>query len=321
MKARIGLIGYGAIGQEVERRVLQRGWTIPVIARTSGIYDAEGIKIDELSYWLEHFAKTDAAVLCIPTYDDGALAFSYIRSLVGNGIPVVTCEKGALGNYFPELKPWISNNSIGYSAVVGGGTRLLHWSRGRLSPETEEIHLVINGTLNYIFDGLSQGKALEEVVEEAVELGYAEPGAQEPVGMISTEAGSDVPMKTSVFINVCGLGEVRAKEIEVHDIGEEALRELVSGAALRRYIVSITREEKHEDALGGFRFKTDDWYISAGFKDRTHNPLFPQLIPPGVNNVALISGPAGVYTLTGPGAGPTPTVLGGIMWDLENLLE
>ena len=319
MKPRIGLIGYGAIGREVEKRVLQRGWTVPIIARTSGIYDAEGRKIDELSNWLEHLIRTDIAVLCIPTYDDGTIAYDYIRSLLENGIPVVTCEKGALGNYFSELKTWMSK--IGYSAVVGGGTRLLHWAKERVSLETTEIHLVINGTLNYVFDGLSQGKTLDEVVEEAKKLGYAEPGIQNPIEVINTEASKDVPLKVSVFINVCGLGEVRARETEVRSIGEKDLGKLVSEAVSRRYIVSITREEEKEDTLGGFRFKTSNWYVSGGFKNRTHNPLFRRLIPPGVNNAALIYGPAGAYILTGPGAGPTSTVLGGVMADIGNLLK
>jgi len=321
MKVKVGLIGCGTIGKEVEKRVLQRGWIVPVIARTSGIYDSEGKKIDVLSNWLEHFKEVDIVVLCIPTNDDGVAAYYYIKNLVEKGIPVVTSEKGALGNYFPELKSQIAKGKIGYSAVVGGGTRLLHWAKERISSDTMEIHLVINASLNFTFDGLSWEKTLEEVVEEAKKLRYVEPGAQEPIEIINAEAGKDVPLKTAAFINLCGLGEIRAREIEVQNISEKDLRKLIKEAAFRRYIVSITRKEEEEDIIRGFKFKINDWYVSAGFKYWALNPLFSQLIPSGANNAALIYGPDGIYVLTGPGAGPTPTVLGGIMWDLENILE
>ena len=322
MKIKIGLIGYGKIGKEVGKRALQRGWTVPVIVEISGVYNSSmKQKIAEPSGWLDCFQKenVDIAVLCIPTLDEGTTAYNYIKNLVEKGIPIVSSEKGAIGNYFPELKPWM--DKIGYSATVGGGTRLLHWLKERVTPNTKEIHLIINGTLNYIFDGLSRGRVLDEVVEETKKLGYAEPGAQEPIEVINTEAVKDIPMKTSALINICGLGEIRAREIKVQNITEKDLGNLVREATFRRYIISITRGENKEDVIGGFKFKINNWYVSGGFKNRIHNPLFLQLIPPGVNNAALIYGPNGTYILTGPGAGATPTVLGGIMPDIENLLK
>jgi len=334
MKAKIGLIGYGRIGQEVKKRVLQKGWAVPVIAITSGIYDSGEKKIDELNNWLKYFEKVDVAVLCISTLDDGTIAYNYIKNLVEKGIPVVSSEKGALGNYFPELRPWIGK--IGYSATVGGGTRLLHWLKDRLTPGIKEIHLIINGTLNYIFDGLSRGRALDEVVEEAKKLGYAEPEAKEVLEVINTEACKDIPMKISVLLNICGFGEIRAKNIDAQKIGGIGLKKLVREATFRRYIVSITRaerrveknecssiakEENEEDVVGEFKFPINEWLVSGGFKNRTQNPLFLQLVPPGVNNAALIYGIDGTYILTGPGAGATPTVMGSIIQDIEDLLK
>jgi homoserine dehydrogenase len=322
MKAKIGLIGYGNIGKEVEKWVLQRGWDASVIAKTSGIYNSKKEKIDELSNWLIHFKKVDIAVLCIPTFDDGRTAYNYLKTLVENGIPVVTSEKGAMGNYFSELKPWIIQGKIGYSAVVGGGTRMLHWIPTRVSLYTTEIHLIINGTLNHFFEGLSHGRNEGEMIDEAKKLGYAEPGAGTVLEVINTEACGDIPKKVASLINICGLGEIRAEEINVKRINRKDLRKLLREAPFRRYIVSFTIEEDNEeDIVAGFKCKVGKWYISGGFKNRTHNPLFLQLVPPGVNNAALIYGPEGAYILTGPGAGSRPTVLGGIMPDIENILK
>lgn len=313
---KVGIIGIGRIGTELLKKGTENGWEI-ITATTSGIYTSERSKIDELDNWLRYFRKMDITCLCIPTLDDGEIAFRYIQALVYDGKPVVTCEKGALGNYFPEIKLWI--DKIGYSATVGGGTRLLHWLKGRVTPETKEIHLIINGTLNYIFDGLSRGRTLNEMVEEAKKLGYAEPGAQEVVEVINTEACRDVPMKTSVLVNICGFGEIQAKHIKVKTITERELKKLVREAMFRRYIVSITKEDNEEDLIGGFNFTLGDWHISAGFKNRSQNPLFLQLVPPGVNNAVLIHGFDGTYILTGPGAGAVPTV-GRIIEDIGKLV-
>ncbi len=312
---KVGIIGMGRIGTELSERITQNGWEL-LITRTSGVYTFRKEKIAEPSDWLGCFKDLDIVCVCIPTLDDGRIAYEYIKGLLENDKPVVTCEKGALGNYFPELKHWI--NRIGYSATVGGGTRLLPWLRGRLTTGTKEVHLIINGTLNFIFDGLSRGRALDEMVAEAKTLGYAEPGAEKPSEVINTEANKDVPNKISVLLNTCGFGEVRAKEIDVKPISENDLKRLVREATFRRYIVSIMREANEEDVIGGFKFLVNDWHISAGFKNRSHNPLFLQLVPPGVNNAVLIYGSDGTYILTGPGAGVIPTV-GSIMRDIADL--
>lgn len=314
---KIGIIGTGRIGTELSERITQRGWEL-LIAKTSGIYIRKE-KIAELHDWLECFKNLDIVCLCIPTLDDGVIAYEYIKVLIDNNIPVVTCEKGALGNYFPELKHWV--NKIGYSATVGGGTRLLPWLRERLTLGTREVHLIINGTLNFIFDGLSSGRgALDEMVAEAKTLGYTEPGAKNPSEVINNEANKDVPNKVSVLLNTCGFGEIRAKDIDVKPIFEDDLKKLVREATSRRYIVSITRETNEEDVIGGFKFLLNGWHVSAGFKNRSHNPLFLQFVPPGVNNAVLIYGADGTYILTGPGAGVIPTV-GSMMRDITDLLR
>lgn len=322
---KVGIIGYGKIGTEVGRRVLERNWEIGVVTNTSGVYKVPEkglrIKVDEPSNWLNHFEKVDIAVLCIPTLDNGKIAYDYIKTLVEKDIPVVTSEKGAFGNYFPELESWI--DKIGYSAVVGGGTRMLHWLRDRLTPPRHitEIHLIINGTLNYCLDGWDRGRDIDEVVEEAKKLNYAEPGAQNTLEVINTESCRDVPMKIASLLNVCNFGKIRAKDIDIKRISGADLKKLARESHIRRHIVSIVRKENDDDIIdmiGGFKFEINDWCVSAGFKNKTENPLFRQLVPPGVNNAALIHGVDGTYILTGPGAGDTPTVMGAIIKDIED---
>lgn len=319
-KVRVGIIGgFGRIGKEVRERVIEQGWQVPAVVEISGVYDGRESKVDELSNWLVCLIATDVVALCIPTLDDGRTALEYILPLVKKGIPVVTSEKGALANYYSELSPWLDR--IGYSATVGGGTRMLHWLKERISPRTEKVLLIINGTLNFIWDGLSKGRTLEEMVREAIESGYVEPGAQGMLGVVNEEVCKDIPMKTSVVLNVCGLAKVRAAQITSSEITESDLRRLTTDEVSRRFVVLITRQKDEDDIIGGFKLDLrNGWYVSAGFKE-VRGPLLSRFIPPGVNNTALVAGPEGRYILAGPGAGPSYTVLGSMMKDIEDFLK
>ena len=308
---RVGIIGAGQIGSELHSRVKARGWEVKVVLNEYGIFKDLNEKIDELSNHKEHLKDLDIVFLAIPTFDDGKTAFGYMSLLLERGIPIVTCEKGALSNYFSELKG--SLNRIGYSATVGGGTRMLRYIESMAGNKEKEFHAILNGTLNYIFDEISRGRSLGEVVGEAKRLGYTEPGANDPLEIINKESAQDLPMKAAIFFNLCRLGSdcVRAKDINPHRIKESELDRLVKEAMNRRYIVSFMRKKPKEDMVGGFSYQIGDWNISAGFKNINENPLFSKLVSSGVNNSILICegeyGIDGTYTLNGPGAGPKPT--------------
>jgi len=327
-KISVGIIGKGIIGSEVYHRANSRGWNVNWVADSKGIFsDLSGNKkLAGLEDYASYIDGLDAIFLAIPTLDTGETALRYINVNLNAGVPVVTCEKGALSNYFSELEEAVKNQSIGYSATVGGGSRLLRYLQERMGPQVQEVHAVINGTLNYIFDGLSNGRSLGEVVEETKKLGYAEPGAKHPLEVINKEATIDVPMKASILFNVCDLTEERmkARDVSVEMIELNQLNRLIREATNRRYIVSITRDKNNEeDVIWGFKHKVGDWYISAGFKHIEDNPLFRELIPSGVNNAILTSegafGKDGSYVLMGPGAGPSPTVLSMII-DAEQIM-
>ncbi len=323
MKEKIGIIGKGLIGTELVKRLNEEDYKIPFVARSSGIYagDSER-KIDNLENYKKYIPEVDALCLAIPTIDDGSTALDYILTALVHNKPIATCEKGALSNYFPELKNGLDR--IGFSATVGGGTRLLRWGRERINSHVMEIHAVLNGTLNYVFSQIAQGRTLGEVVDEAKKLGYAEPGADSHLDVINMEANRDIPMKTAILFNMLGLGEIRAKNIETKPIGEICLQKLIKQAKQRRYIVSITSKKLDDDIIGGFNYESNGWFISAGFKQTDENPLFSRLKVSGVNNALLFyegkDGKNGTYDTSGQGAGENPTS-SSMIKDLEILLK
>lgn len=321
---KVGVIGYGLIAKEVIRSVTERGWEIGPTARTSGIYDLKERKIDELSNWLEHFKRVDIACLCISTLDDGKAAYEYIKELVGNGIPVVTCEKGAVGNYFIEIEPLQSK--IGLRATVGGKTGMALELRSRVNSKTRGIYAVLNATLNYMFSEVGRGRLFGQAAGKARKLGFADPGAFNPLEIINNESTRDIPMKVAILYNV-GLGGrygplIRAKDISARPIRGDELDRLFEEADERRYIVSITKEERNrEDIIGGFIHQVGQWTIIGGFREKSKCPLFRWLNPIGEDNALAIydDGEAGRVGLIGEGAGPEPTV-SSIIRDIEELL-
>lgn len=316
----IGIIGTGNIGKELKKKAIENGWNVAFTMNSKAIYDSKGhvtfIGINEPEY-LKWFQSTDLNFLAIPTLDEGKTARKYLETAIRT--PMVTCEKGALGNlplfYNGEkisesvLVSCLKNGRIGYSACVGGGTGMLFYLKSKVTPEfSGEIHAVINGTNNFILHGLSQRRSLEAMTDEAIKSGYAEPGGTSPYEIIKSEAEEDVPMKTAILFNETGLSDklLRASDIKINSLSNNQLENIVDWAKNLRYVVSIT-QNKTEDGISVFSHKIDKWYIEAGFRPIDMNP-YGNLVVPGVNNCLYIdNGKNGAYTLNGPGAGSSPT--------------
>ncbi len=326
MNPKIIIIGAGRIGAEVYKQSIAKRWDVLFVLNNDGMYKdiTKRERIGNLEDYKTKLDKATLGFLTIDNSDKGETAFEYIKNLLDKKIPVVTSEKGSLSNFYSELENPINNGLIGYSATVGGGSRLLRYLKERNGSNIEEIHAVINGTLNYIFDGLSKGKSLEEMVEEVKKLGYAEHGAIAPVDIINKEAIEDVPMKTAILFNICSLTEekIKARDIKVCEISSSEIKKLIEESTKRRYVVSITRHDDYEKGVvWGFKHKIGKWYLSAGFKRIDRNPLFKRLVPDSVNNALLISeGRNKKYIVSGPGAGPEPTV-NSMMIDAENIIS
>ena len=328
MKPKIGIIGTGNIGSELYKKLISKSWDIGCIVDVDGVFTTitKTKKLDDVRNYTEHLNGLDLVFLAIPTLDDGFIAYEYIKNCLAKNVPIVTCEKGALSNYFADLELDLNLGKIGYSATVGGGSRLLRYLKERIGPQVEEIHAIINGTLNYIFSGLAEGRSLGEVIEETKRLGYAEPGAKHLLDVINKEAIDDARMKSTILFNICNLNphRIRAKDIKPYRIKASELKKLNREAQNRRYIVSIEKNGNREkDVIWGFKHHIGNWCLSAGFKHIDDNPLFRKLIPEGVDNAVLISegefGRDGTYIVSGPGAGPGPTTNSMII-DAENIL-
>lgn len=331
MQPRVGIVGTGKIARHLDRRLAEREWEVlftsnrrEYVYPTGGGYawDGHGTASERAEHLLG--TKPDLVFLAISTNDQGQDAFGYITTFVNAGIPVVTCEKGALAHYDLSARlPY-----LGFTAAVGGGTQMLRYLADRRPISTVvEINGVFNGTLNYIFHQVSAGATLATACEEAKELHITEPGADDPLSIVNAEMG-DIVRKICVLYN----STLSTREILVPErfgkvgITSQELERLSKSAGSYRMIVSLcnTRPVNPDPFFGqGYGVVTDRWDIRFGFRRVLNESEFDWL-PGGVGNGLCITegylGKGGKYVLLGPGAGLEPTTTA-MLNDAYRLLE
>lgn len=304
----VAIIGSGHIAKRLRERLEERGDKVvfSVSRKDGGSFESR----------LKDYS-VDVVFLAISTLDEGEAARDYILACVLRGIPVVTCEKGSLASCAKELIPYIQ--LIGYTASVGGGTGMLKYVRER-HPNNQlmSISVVLNGTLNYVFDEMSRGSTLWEACATAFKLGIAEPGSDGILGLINGEI-EDVKKKICVFFNtVLSRGVIiNPKQLNGSLVQTpDDLQVLSQNGASVRMMVSFSNHRvvaEADDIVGrGTRTRFDDgWMILAGFRKVAHLPEFKSWLPGGVGNAVRIiegeMGRGGEYLLRGPGAGEEPT--------------
>jgi homoserine dehydrogenase len=330
------LIGPGNIGSELRRQLDQEHVAqrlglnrIPkFVIRSAGITRPDG----EIAQGIHSLDDIDnlpgVTFIALPSTDDGKIAYDYISPILARGKIAVTAEKGAISNYFSELREESADfTRLGVNATVGGGTRMLEVAKQYADDRDNitQIHLALNGTMSAIMSLIAppggSGMSLGQAAHQAIKLGYAEPGPASPYDVVRLEAESDIPKKTSIFFNKVELGDLLGWEKLKFELTDEQIARAVDEASIRRFIVSLYSEQyiektvncPEDDIIGGFNVEHSGWRIVGGFRHVERNPLFSSLARitgPG-NGLAIGLGPDetdGVYSLTGPGAGVEPTV-------------
>jgi homoserine dehydrogenase len=336
-----GLVGYkpatekaNNIGREIVRQISRTHQRLKLeksprfIQRQNGLFEADGLTPRSEQNIFKLRDLPDVVFVALPSSDDGEPAYSIIKHCLKRGTKVITCEKGALASYFQQLSNLSDNfRSLGINASVGGGSRLMEKSRADFHDPQNicEIHLAINGTLTYVFSSIGPKTGtpipIDQAVKQAIELGYAEPGETDIKSIIRGEAEGDVPKKVAIFLNQSGLlgsnpplsWSKLSFKVTDSDIGQ-----VIKEAKSSRFIVSIYPAPSSQviikDIISGFDVTHHGWRIIGGFRNIEHDQRLNDLakLKDAENGVIVALGPQdaldGVNLITGPGAGPKPTV-------------
>lgn len=191
------LVGYGNVGKELQHVLSKQGILTDFIVRNTGIYDSSNLKVDEKENISKYLDDQSVVFISTPSQGNGEEVSNYYTNAFSKHCLVITCEKAFIANHWQLVNG--HRGRIKYSATVGGDSGILN-AISDYKEEILEIKAVINGTLNYISDKLSQGYGKGEVYKQVVESGFAEPGSKNFEEVIKTEL-QDVLYKTLILAN------------------------------------------------------------------------------------------------------------------------
>jgi len=274
---------------------------------------------DDRSGFSKKVWDCDGVFIAIPTADHGEKAFAYITDSLREGKLVVTCEKGSLSWYFPDLREYLDR--IGFSATVGGGSGML--SLFENSFRVKRIFGVVNATLNFLLLKLATGQSWESAVREAVALGILEPnGSSDLIGVMRSEFG-DVLSKLCILFNLSKVMGARRTLRPINFSGDTSFLENFEEFSRRGFRVAIYIG-KEEIAMIPVLFtyrdsfvRREKWLIQAGFVDPKSFPEFS--FPRDRGNTLLVEDYSGISQVTGTGAGPRETA-GMMIADMNRLM-
>jgi homoserine dehydrogenase len=145
-----------------------------------------------------------------------------MRRALLHGAEVVTANKAAVARHWDSLSACAvrGGGELRYSAAVGGGSPIIETLR-RLEGSVVAVEGVMNGTCNYLLSRLAEGWSLEQALERARELGFAEADPSTDVD------GHDAADKLCILAR-----EAFGVSLSPDRIPKHSLLDLVPGAAL-----------------------------------------------------------------------------------------
>jgi len=292
---KVVIVGKGKVGTHLAGRLEAWGFGVSFFTRQSG--DLK--KFEEL---LKR-EKPKAVFVTIDTKkeDKGQAAFGYLESCIIHDVPVITCEKGSPAYHAEIFKK--NPGLIAYSAAVGGGTQILNYCQGRFWYDQKvEIHAVLNGSLNFFFEAIAQGKNCEQAYEDVLLLDSAESGSTDPLSFVNNER-RDLYMKTAAFYNMLIAKDsfITPEQLRYFDLDQAGLKRITEGSDRYRFVVSFLSHRGPNK---------DQWEVKVAPRKINDDPFY-SWIPGGIENgVRIIEGENGIggkYTLVGDGACLVPT--------------
>ncbi|WP_415897046.1 homoserine dehydrogenase [Neptuniibacter sp. QD72_48] len=300
---KVGICGLGTVGggtfnvlkrnaEEIARRAGRKIIVEEVGARdTNPDCDTKGTQITNDIFAVAKNPEIDVVVELIGGYD---VAKELVLTAIEHGKHVVTANKALIAVHGNEIfeAAQKKNVMVAFEASVAGGIPIIKAIREGLSAnKINWLAGIINGTGNFIMTEMrDKGRAFEDVLAEAQELGYAE---ADPTFDVE---GIDAAHKLTILASLA---------FGVPLQFEKAFTEGIS---------KITREDVQYAEELGYRIK------HLGITRRTDNGVelrvHPTLIPEsalianvnGVMNAVLVDGDAVGQTMYyGAGAGAEPT--------------
>lgn len=311
----IGLLGLGTVGGGVVRLLEQNREIIerkagaalqiarilvrnPHKARASGISEDLPLTTDP-----NDILESDDIDIVVEVMGSIEPARTYLLRALRAGKTVVTANKDLIAEYGEELFAAAEegNTEIFYEAAVGGAIPIIRSLKEVLAANRIESVLgILNGTTNYILTQMTQlGQSYEDALQEAQDLGYAEP---DPTADVE---GHDVARKLAILASIGFMTKIVPDQVYTEGISRISATDIAYGKRMGWTIKLL--------AIGKLTGGQVEVRVHPAFLPNSH----PLASVHGSFNAIFVRGDAmGESMLYGRGAGSLPTassVLGDVI--------
>ena len=217
----------------------------------------------------------------------------YIKALLENGKSVITANKDIIADCGSELIQTAQENNVClyFEASVAAGIPvlkpLIESLRGE---ELTRVAGIINGTSNYILTSMEEGSTYEDALQQAQDLGYAEPDPTNDV------EGIDAKFKAMILSLLCFGVSPSAEDVFTEGISNITKEDFDWAKRLNKTIKLVAQIDNSND---GFNAR-----VYPVLVDNKH----PLAAIRGALNAVLVEGEnINQLVFSGPGAGSAPT--------------
>ncbi len=302
-KVRVGICGLGTVGGGTLQLLQQNSPEISARARIDvqvvhigarrekPEFDLSGIRISQDIFEVATDPDVDVLVETIGGIEP---AKSLVLKAIANGKDVVTANKALIAEHGNELFEAAEKSGVtlSFEAAVAGAIPVIRSLRDGLSGnKIKELAGIINGTGNFILTEMrDHGRAYEDVLQEAQDLGYAE---ADPTFDVE---GIDAAHKLCILASIAYGIPLSFDEVYTEGISK-----------IQKSDVLFAEELGYRIKHLGIAKRTKN-----GIEVRVHPTLIPEEVllskVEGVMNAVWIDGNASGPTLYyGAGAGALPT--------------
>jgi len=324
---RIGLIGFGNVGQGFVRILARKGdelrrrygfeYRLVGIADPvkGSVYDSNGLDPDLLirlvdregdiksypggskeidSLGICRSNDIDIVVEVTPTnVETGEPGLTHLREALTHGKHVVTSNKGPIALAFPELRRLAEREGVmlRFEGTVLSGTPAINLALEAMAGiDINMVEGIVNGTTNFILTRMEEGKSYEEALREAQRLGYAE---ADPTADVE---GWDAAVKAVIIANVLMGGEITVNDVEREGITKVSREEVLEALRSNERVKLIARVLRSGDG------------VKASVRPERVSMKHPLANVMGATNALTFdTDHLGKVTIIGPGAGRVET--------------
>lgn len=240
---RIGLLGLGTVGLGVYRHLAaqpDKFEVTRVAVRDIRKHAEEGVPLELLTNDPWEVVDSDCDVV-VEVIGGRRPAAALIVAALGAGKSVVTANKEILARHGARLERLGRKTGarLLFSGAIGGAVPVLETVRlAKAGGDIESVEGVLNGTTNFVLDGIADGLSIAEAVRDAQRHGFAEADPTQDLD------GSDAAHKLVLAAKVAFGVDISPQEVDkrgILGVDPGAVREARAAGSVVRLVASARK--------------------------------------------------------------------------------